>query len=46
MLMLRLQCDYDNIEGQLRKLDDQCKKSWEFLRLIAKHDSSSPLKQK
>uniref|UniRef100_T2MC48 FH1/FH2 domain-containing protein 3 n=1 Tax=Hydra vulgaris TaxID=6087 RepID=T2MC48_HYDVU len=39
-------CDYDNIYQLLRKLDDMCKKSWEYLRLIAKHDSSSPLKQK
>lgn len=39
-------CDYDNIKMMLRKLDEQCKKSWEYLRLIAKHDSSSPLKQK
>jgi len=39
-------CDYDSITSQLKKLDDMCKKSWEYLRLIAKHDSSSPLKQK
>ncbi|XP_057291170.1 FH1/FH2 domain-containing protein 1-like [Hydractinia symbiolongicarpus] len=39
-------CDHENVSTLLRKLDDMCKKSWEYLRLVAKHDSSSPLKQK
>ncbi|XP_065064822.1 FH1/FH2 domain-containing protein 1-like isoform X2 [Rhopilema esculentum] len=36
--------DFDNIAQILKSLDDNCKRSWEHLRLIAKHDSSSPLK--
>ena len=28
----------------LRKLDDDCKKSWDYLRVIAKHESSSSVK--
>eukprot|EP00794_Sanderia_malayensis_P019150 gene19150-21070_t len=36
--------DFENIGTVLHKLDEQCKRSWEHLRLIAKHDSSSPLK--
>ena len=28
----------------LRKLDEDCKKSWDYLRVIAKHESSSSIK--
>ncbi|XP_046842773.1 FH1/FH2 domain-containing protein 1-like isoform X2 [Xenia sp. Carnegie-2017] len=36
--------DFDSHKEMLKKLDDDCKKSWDYLRLIAKHESSSSIK--
>ena len=46
VLLVFLQVDFDSIAQILKNLDDHCKRSWEHLRLIAKHDSSSPLKMR
>jgi hypothetical protein len=38
------QIDFDSQKETLKKLDDDCKKSWDYLRVIAKHESSSSVK--
>lgn len=36
--------DFDSQKEMLKKLDEDCKKSWDHLRVIAKHESSSSIK--
>ncbi|CAB3995872.1 FH1 FH2 domain-containing 3 isoform X3 [Paramuricea clavata] len=36
--------DFDSQKEMLKKLDEDCKKSWDYLRVIAKHESSSSIK--
>ena len=39
-------CNYESTQNLVKQLDRACNDSWENLRLIAKQDSSSPLKQR
>ncbi|XP_038078299.1 FH1/FH2 domain-containing protein 1-like isoform X13 [Patiria miniata] len=38
--------DFEVLETNLQKMEEQCKASWEHLRIINKHDSHSHLKSK
>ncbi|XP_022097628.1 FH1/FH2 domain-containing protein 3-like isoform X5 [Acanthaster planci] len=38
--------DFEVLDTNLQKMDEQCKASWEHLRTINKHDSHSSLKNK
>ncbi|VDM39317.1 unnamed protein product [Toxocara canis] len=38
--------DYDELESNLKKMEQDCKSSWEYLAKISKNDSSSSMKQK
>ncbi|VDD95465.1 unnamed protein product [Enterobius vermicularis] len=38
--------DYDELEKNLKKLEQECKASWDYLAKISKNDSSSSMKQK
>ncbi|VDN03987.1 unnamed protein product [Thelazia callipaeda] len=38
--------DYDELESNLKKLEHDCKASWDYLGKISKNDSSSSMKQK
>lgn len=38
--------DYDELEANLKKIEHDCKASWEYLAKISKNDSSSSMKQK
>ena len=40
------QVDWDELGEKLKKLEADCKASWDFLRAIAKHDSNSSMKTK
>jgi hypothetical protein len=41
-----LQVDFDIVAENLKKLKENCKKSWEHLSIVAKHDSTKQLKSK
>lgn len=38
--------DYDELARNITKLETDCKASWEYLKLIAKHDGNNQMKQK
>ncbi|KAJ7370554.1 formin y 2 domain containing [Desmophyllum pertusum] len=38
--------DFDVVLDNLKKLRENCKKSWEYLSIVAKHDSTKQLKSK
>ncbi|XP_071786098.1 uncharacterized protein [Asterias amurensis] len=38
--------DFEVLETNLQKMEEQCTSSWEHLRVISKHDSHSPLKNR
>ncbi|KXJ05060.1 FH1/FH2 domain-containing protein 3, partial [Exaiptasia diaphana] len=38
--------DFDIVAENLKKLKENCKKSWEYLSIVAKHDSTKQLKSK
>jgi len=38
--------DFDVVLDNLKKLRENCKKSWEYLSVVAKHDSTKQLKSK
>uniref|UniRef100_A0A158R5L8 FH2 domain-containing protein n=1 Tax=Syphacia muris TaxID=451379 RepID=A0A158R5L8_9BILA len=38
--------DYDELDKNLKKLEQDCKASWDYLSKISKNDSSSSMKQK
>ena len=40
------QVDFDVVLDNLKKLRENCKKSWEYLSVVAKHDSTKQLKSK
>ena len=40
------QVDFDVVLDNLKKLRENCKKSWEYLSIVAKHDSTKQLKSK
>jgi hypothetical protein len=41
-----VQVEWDEIVDKLTCMESECKASWDCLREIAKHDSSSQFKQK
>ncbi|XP_012269834.2 FH1/FH2 domain-containing protein 3 isoform X15 [Athalia rosae] len=38
--------DFDELSGNIGKLENECKASWDHLKLIAKHDGSTMMKVK
>ena len=40
------QVDFEVVLDNLKKLRENCKKSWEYLSVVAKHDSTKQLKSK
>lgn len=38
--------DYDELTKSLKKMENDCKASWEHLKVVSKHDGSSPMKTK
>lgn len=45
-LMMNFQVDFDVVLDNLKKLRENCKKSWEYLSIVAKHDSAKQFKSK
>ena len=46
LLMMNFQVDFDVVLDNLKKLRENCKKSWEYLSIVAKHDSAKQFKSK
>lgn len=38
--------DFDELAANIAKLENECKASWDHLKLIAKHDGSTMMKVK
>ena len=38
--------DFDDLEATIRRMESECKASWDHLKLIAKHDGPTPMRQK
>ena len=46
LLLMNFQVDFDVVLDNLKKLRENCKKSWEYLSIVAKHDSAKQFKSK
>ena len=38
--------DFDDLEATIRRMESECKASWDHLKVIAKHDGPTPMRQK
>lgn len=38
--------DFDEISANIKKLEEECKLSWNYLKLIAKHEGHTGMKAK
>ena len=38
--------DFDDLEVTIRRMETECKASWDHLKVIAKHDGPTPMRQK
>lgn len=38
--------DFQEIGATIRRMESECKASWDHLKLISKHDGPSPIRQK
>ena len=38
--------DFDELENNIKKMEDDCKASWDHLKVIAKHDGPTSTKLK